>query len=111
MPGPIDWDALVIGPTFGVFAEPCTYMPAVGAPFAITGVFDREYQSLDLDQAGVASATRKPVLGVQLSQFATAPKPNDKVSIASVGITYVVRNVEPDGHGHAVLELNFVSSP
>jgi hypothetical protein len=115
MPGPIDWDGLVIGPCFDVFAQPVTYRPLTGAPFAITGVFDREYLGVTILDSDVASSTRKPILGVQLSQFTAAgaagPKQNDKVQIVNRPETFVflVRNVQPDGHGHAVLELNIVS--
>lgn len=107
----IDWDALVIGPVFGVFAEPATYRPVQGVPFAITGVFDREYEAVSIVDQLTPASSRKPVLGVQLSQFASAPRQNDKVFIPSVDITYVVKNVKPDGHGHAVLELNLASRP
>jgi hypothetical protein len=107
----VDWDALVIGPVFGVFAEPATYLPNKGAPFAITGVFDREYEGVNVIDQLDAAASSKPVLGVRLSQFPAPPRTNDKVQIPSVGATYVVKNVKPDGHGHAVLELNVASRP
>lgn len=108
---PIDWDKHVIGPTVGLFGEAATYTPKGGTPFQITGVFDREYQEVSILDDGQGSSSRKPILGVRLAKFAALPQQNDTVYVPSVDITYVVRNVKPDGHGHAVLELNARKSP
>lgn len=104
----IDWDAHVIGPTVGVFGEPCTFMPIVGTPYPVSGVFDEEYHAVDLAD-GMGMTTDMPVLGVQISQFAAQPKQGDQVFIARLNATYVVKEVRPDGHGAAKLMLNFVS--
>jgi hypothetical protein len=117
MAGPIDWDTLLIGPCMNAFAEPVTYTPAGGAPYQITGVFDRAYleqlpfgggggqEPLGFGSAGNITAAR-PVLGVQLSQFAQEPAQDDTVLIPSVGIAYTVKEVQPDGHGWALLLLS-----
>lgn len=113
----IDWDAEVLNPVMSMFgegdsADPATwpvYTPVVGAPFALAdAVFDREYLSVTLFDAGSENTTAKPVLGVRLSLFAVPPRQNDKVLIPSVGITYIVKEVQPDGHGWAKLALNAV---
>jgi hypothetical protein len=108
MAGPLDIDGLVLGPCMDAFGEPVTYTPKGGSAFALTGVFDRQYLALDLldEQSGVA--TRKPVLGVRAADFPAGVQPlqSDQVTVPSVGLTYVVRTVKPDGHGHVLLELN-----
>lgn len=113
----IDWDALVLSPLAAVFGEASqpTYTPKGGAPFAIDGVFDRAYRELTIlggDVAGgVGMNTVSPVLGVRLAQFDQPPAQGDKLFVPSVNLTYVVNNVEPDGHGWALLRLNKVATP
>ena len=50
-------------------------------------------------------ATREPLLGVRLAQFASPPIKGDQVHIASVNQTYRVSDVHPDGKGWAKLLL------
>jgi hypothetical protein len=107
----IDWDAHVLAPLFAQFAEDVqpTYTPKGGTPFAIDGVFERAYQEVLIDAeaaGGVGMNTVKPALGVRLAQFPDPPVQGDKVFVASVGLTYVVNNVQPDGLGWAWLILN-----
>lgn len=102
----IDWDGEVLGPVMDVFGESATWSPASGGSYAITGVFDRAYQELTLLDDGSSSNTTRPVLGVRLSQFAAPPAVNDQVTVTSVGLTFIVRDVRPDGHGWAKLMLN-----
>lgn len=106
----IDWDGDVLTPLMGVFAEPVTYMPAAGAQYPAVGVFDREYLDVTLLEDGSENSTRRPVLGVQLSTLSAMPVQNDKVFVPSVGLTYIVREVRPDGHGWAKLMLNQTAS-
>ena len=106
----IDWDAKVIGPcvsaaVFGEDVQP-TYSPARGAPFPIDGVFDRAYKELILLDGDSGADILTPVLGVRLAQFPAPPAKNDRVYVASVGITYIVKDVHPDGHGAAKLLLS-----
>lgn len=111
----IDWGAVVLGPCMAIFGEPVTYTPAGGQDQQITGVFDRAYlemlplgggrgmEPLGFGSGGNITAAR-PVLGVQLSQFAAPPKQNDRLVVH--GITYSVAEVQDDGHGWAKLRLN-----
>lgn len=108
----VDWDALVIGPLQAVFGEPVTYMPVTGSPHVITGIFDKAFHKEALFTDGsVGITTEAPVLGVQLSQFSSIPLQNDRLSVASVNTTFVVREVRLDSHGGAKLILNKVSTP
>jgi hypothetical protein len=110
-----DWDVLVLGPVMAVFGEGTLAVPASlplytprglpGFPLA-DAVFDAEYEQVEINQAdGSQSTTHRPVLGVRTSLFPRSPAQNDKVFIPSVGKTYVVRDVQADGHGHAKLML------
>lgn len=101
----IDWDSLVLGPCMATFGEPVTYTPAAGVAFAITGVFDAQYADVVVAD-GLPITSNMPVLGVQLSQFATSPQQGDTLTIASTSQTFVVKEVRPDGHGSAKLMLN-----
>lgn len=122
-----DWDGVVLANIMPVFAEggPLDTAGAANLPTYYPGgnqaagfdladaVFDRQYLALDLldDQSGVS--TRRPVIGVRLAVFpdGVSPLQGDQVVIPSVGVTYIVRNVRPDGHGHVLLELNAVAAP
>ncbi|MTK12701.1 MAG: hypothetical protein F8N39_11630 [Clostridiaceae bacterium] len=107
----INWDQMVLSPVMSVFGESATYLPAVGSPFAVTGVFDEAYRELELVDDMAAISTSMPVFGARLAEFPGPPKQGDKVFIQSVNATFVVREVRPDGHGGAKLMLNFASSP
>lgn len=114
----IDWDAEVLDPVMAVFGEgdpasPGTwplFLPRSGNPFRLShAVFDAEYLDAETtpgDDTGQTS--RRPVLGVRTALFTAQglwPRQNDRVTIPSTGKTYLVRDVQPDGHGHAKLML------
>lgn len=104
---PVDWDAIVIGPTVAVFGEPVQYQPRVGLPLTIGGVFDDAYQKEMLfSDASVEITTVQAVLGVQLSQFKVLPAQNDQLTVESTGTSYVVKDVRVDGRGGAKLILS-----
>ena len=117
----IDWDALVLAPVMGIFGAGPTgsggdqtplYTPVGGGttfPLA-DAVFDREYLQVVLQGDGSENTTARPVLGVRTALFALPPQQGDRVTIPAVGLTYIVREVQPDGHGHAKLMLNVVAS-
>lgn len=112
----INWDADVLGPVMAVFGaneafQLPTYTPAGGVGFLLAdSVFDREYLVVTLSGDGSDNATRRPVLGIREALFAVPPAQNDLVFIPSVGVTYIVREVQPDGHGWSKLMLNAVSA-
>ncbi|NUB12544.1 hypothetical protein GAY28_07355 [Azospirillum brasilense] len=105
----IDWDDLAHGPVAEAFAEEVLYRPSSGAPITVSGVFDEAYAEVaDVDGQPVSSVF--PALGVRLSDFGTAePDTGDRLTIIRTGATYAVNNVNPDGHGWAILPLNWVS--
>ena len=113
----IDWDAKVLGPSLSVFGEDPSLQPvytpaAGGGAFPIDGVFDDAVRvTVLLDDGSPGFVTTDPMLGVRLAQFASPPLQGDKVRIPRVNSTYLVSRVNPDGHGGARLDLNFVSTP
>lgn len=116
----IDWDALVLAPVMAAFGEGSPvdqaswpiYKPVGGAAFALAdAVFDRAYAEVELDPEQGQVTNRKPCLGVRRSLFVADPAQNDLVYVPSVGITFVVKNPEPDGHGHVKLILQATSKP
>lgn len=106
----VNWDALVIGPTVGVFGESIIYTPLYQAPITITGVFDDAYLAEAMFEDGSTGVTElSAVLGVQLSQFANLPQPNDRVLVQRTGSQYLVREMRNDSHGWAKLLLTRIS--
>ena len=109
----IDWDKMVNGPVMGVFGEPAVFQPAFGTPFGIHGTFHEAYKSVDL-AGGMGMTTEMPALGVQLAEFPVQPLQKDRVAIAATALhgggTYVVKEVQPNGVGAAVLLLNRVGA-
>lgn len=111
----IDWDAELLGPVMSVFGEgnPADsstwplYTPAGGTAFQLAdAVLDRAYTDITLADDGSDNTTRKPCLGVRVALFGdTPPQQSDTVYIPSVGLNFIVRDVRPDGHGHARLLL------
>jgi predicted permease len=104
----IDWDKNVLASLENVFGEPVQYMPAAGAAFQITGIFDEAYKEVDLS-GGMGITTVGPVVGVRLSQFANLPKQGDQLTILRTAATYAVKEVRPDSHGSILLILNYLS--
>lgn len=112
----IDWDALVLAPVMGIFGEDQApvYTPRVGSAFALPdAVFDRQHLVVAIGEDGGEVSSRMPVLGVRLARFPAPPVQGDRVTIPAIAATYLVRDVQPDGHGHAKLLLNLAtpSSP
>lgn len=114
----IDWDAVVIGPLMGVFAEPATYMPLAGGSFPITVIFDDAYlKEVMFEDASSGVTEVSACIGVQLSQFTADPVQNDQVFIPAnpltrrLAATYVVRQPRPDSRGASRLLLTKASYP
>lgn len=110
----VDWDAQLLGPVMAEFGEGQSaddtslplYMPIGGAAFRLRdAVFDRAYAEIVLDGDGGQVTNRKPCLGVRLALFEEEPRQSDRVYIPSVDLTFVVKDVQEDGHGHAKLML------
>lgn len=114
----IDWDGLVLGPIMDIFGDgqaddPSTwplYMPVGGAAFRLAGaVFDRETLIVTTGDEGTENISRMPVIGVRdalvIAGCGRVSQQGDKITIPSVGFTFIVREPHPDGHGHSKLLL------
>jgi hypothetical protein len=107
---PIDWATKVVGKVMKVFGEPVTFRPAAGGSFTINGVFDGAYREVVVEDGNFPTSGTFPVLGVSLADFTTPPLQNDQLMIVRTGISYIVREVRDDSHGHARLNLNELSA-
>jgi len=103
----IDWDKHVLAATESVFGQPAVYIAAGADPLPIEGVFDEAYREVDLIDTGVGANAVMPVLGVRVNQFSRLPKQGELISVPGVGKQYVIKDVQPDGHGWAKLMLGF----
>lgn len=109
MVGPVDWDQLVLAPCQNVFGEEVQWISSLNPdPVPVTGIFDNGYKAMPLEIVDGLSPTHVTTadarLGVQLSQFASAPQQGDLFLIR--GKQYRVREVQPDSHGAADILLN-----
>lgn len=98
-----DLVALTQGATRGVFAEECTYAPPGGSPVLISGEFDAAALQVELSD-GVAVQTVGPRLSVRLVDL-----PTENAAVGATvnvrNVAYTVSEIEPDGHGLALLRL------
>jgi hypothetical protein len=103
----IDWDDLVLGPVMAVFGEEVIYTPRGGAPITIPdAVFDEENYDVDIGADGQEVNLKKPIVGIRAAALnGYDPKQNDRVTISRTGQSFIVKNPNPDGHGHIVLLL------
>lgn len=103
----IDWDAMVLTPLNSVFGEEITYIPSsTRTAVTVSGVFDEGYTQIDSIGEGVGASTVSPVLGVRAADFTATPRQRDELVRVKTGRRYVVKDVQPDSHGHIKLLLN-----
>lgn len=80
--------------------------PAGGTPVEISGVFEGEFEGVDLG-LGVEISSTAPALGIRLSDFVArvgaAPEIGATISIGAE--TFGVFDVQPDGQATVRLEL------
>lgn len=102
----IDWDKMLLGPVINVFGEGVLYTPRAGASFDVTLVYDEANKDLDL-AGGTGVNTSNPLASGRLSDFPAQPQQGDTLLIKRTGESFVVKDVETDGHGAVKLMLNF----
>lgn len=102
----IDWDAMVIGPTVGVFGQPVIYTSVNGTTFPITLVYDEGNKDLDL-AGGQGVNTSNPIVSGRLADFVVPPKQDDTLVIVKTGEKFIVKDTEEDGKGAVKLPLNY----
>ena len=106
----IDFDRLVLGPCMDTFGIDVSYQPVgASAPVHIKACFDATAHQISFDHDDAPVSTNKPVLGVRLSDFAQlstlAPCPGQGDLVEIDGVFYQVKDINPDGVGHARLGL------
>jgi len=72
-----------------------------GKRFPIVGIFDRDYQMVDIAEVGFSSST--PIFTIQTAALPCRPLIGDMLYIGADG--YTVRNFKADGTGVTVLTL------
>lgn len=108
----INWDQHLLSPLHGIFGDPVDFRPAGGAPYTVSGIFDRAYtQEVDPLDDGSTINTTSPVLGVRDSEFISPPKKGDRVFVGVVGgnlvnTLFAISDIQPDSHGGSKLILN-----
>ncbi|WMT17429.1 head-tail joining protein [Serratia fonticola] len=112
----INWDHHLLSPLHTVFGDLHEYRPKNGAPYTISGIFDRAYtQDVEPLDDGSTINTTSPVLGIRDIEMKSKPKQGDRVFISVVGGTavntlFTVSDVQPDSHGGTKLILNRIKS-
>jgi hypothetical protein len=97
-----DLDSVFFGNDFE-FAEAVTYEDLDGVSYALKGIFDHEFQAVDVESGAEITSTQ-PVLWTQTSKLRKEPRTNDIVIIR--GIRFKVVDNQPDGTGVSMLFLN-----
>lgn len=102
----VAFDQLVMGPCLAAFGEAVTYSPQAGLPLALTAIFDEAAKQVEFSE-GAPVESVAPMMGVRLSDFPSGvvPTQGDAVVRAATGLSYLVKDVRPDGKGAAVLML------
>lgn len=96
--------AMVDRPLLGNLGGTVTYSPAVGAPVDVVGIFDQQYQRIDLGTAGVSSTG--PAVFLTLADLPSNPDTDTAATVTIAGVTYLFHEVQPDGLGGVVLLLH-----
>lgn len=113
----IDFDALVLGPCMDTFGDPITWLPEVGEPIDMTGVFDDRFRETTY-QDGVEVVDTHPVLGTRMVNFkGRLPLQGDLFMIpgrlspnASKAVLYTIADPpKPDGKGHVRFDLRLAT--
>jgi hypothetical protein len=72
-----------------------------GKRYPISGIFDREYQAVDVAEAEVSSTF--PVFHIQTADLPCRYQFGDTIQIE--GETFNIRDIQPDGTGISMLRL------
>lgn len=86
------------------FGENVKFYPKDGGLFVIRGIFNNEYQALDLDSRQVVSDSQ-PTLGVNLNDI-KFPLKAKQCEVEIRQIRFGIIDVQEDGQGGALLMLH-----
>lgn len=96
-----------LGPVFfdeeSGFAEPATYVPKSGSPYAVSIIFDKAYQEVDPDSQAIIMSD-SPRAKIREAQIVGTPGPGNKLTVR--GVTYNIVEHMPDGQGVVELRLH-----
>jgi len=83
-----------------------TYTPGVGEAVVVSGIFDANYQHVELGEPGIASVG--PAVFLTLADLPSHPKTDTAARITRASATYKVHTAEPAGMGSILLRLHKV---
>lgn len=107
-------DALAVGTislkrTLGDDHE-ITYVPSVGDPEVVEGIFTEPYQGVDIGERGGGISTEKPTCYLTLSELPSDPEVDTLARLLVDGTKYRWTDSQPDGAGGILLILNEVTA-
>jgi hypothetical protein len=119
---PLDLGRLTLGPAMRLYGANILYSRGADPAFPVPAVFDRRHAAVGLGEDGTPVSMLVAQLGVRLSRFPPGftPEQGDAVQVALIGdrqvsawplatggvlTPFVVKDVQPEGEGGAVLVL------
>lgn len=87
---------------------PVSYVSTDGVEKLVAGIFDRAYVRVDVGQPGVSSSG--PAVFLRVADLPVDPETDLDPTIVVEGVSYRVREVEPDGKGGVVITLSKLRS-
>lgn len=119
---PLDLGRLTLGAAMRFYGAAVLHARGADPAFAVPGVFDRRHEIVRFGDDGAPVTVLAPRLGVRLAAYPEgfAPQQGDAVRVAMIGDRqvsalplaagavlhdFLVRDVQPDGEGGAVLVL------
>lgn len=103
---PLDFRTLacnILDAAKSCFGEDVLYVPKVGTPLNIRGIFDNQFEQIDPDTEIVISSNQ-PTLGIKLNDLPLPPAKGDKVFVRD--IEYRIVDSQEDGVAGSLLFLH-----
>lgn len=84
------------------FGESATYIPTIGQPYDLSGIFDPYSEDVDPD-TGAIIQSRQPMFYAPREKLNAEPQYGDRITVQ--GQTYKIVEVNPDAQGGLELRL------
>ena len=105
----IDFDALVLAPTFQTFGELVTYRSGTGAVRTLTGIFDEKFLEMRIEEDGNQVATGRPMLALRAAEIGFGLPTLSELFTVRGRLWRVSDPAEPDGKGHVRVPLQLAT--
>lgn len=87
--------------------DSCVYSPSVGASATVRCVYDAAYVLAEPRAPGVSSSG--PAVFVRAESLPAGWEADVSATVERAGVTYAIREVQPDGQGGVLLLLHVTS--